>query len=237
MNYKYTPPALPSFARWRDLYKRFPNTSVLRALEYETLAKVPLSGDVLDVGGGENALYSKHLPSDIALHSINIDPKIAPTHLLEPDQPFPIKDNTYGTAICLNTLEHVYDAKFMIDEIHRTLKPGGTVHITVPFIFRIHGHPDDYSRHTPSWWRETMMRAGFEHTELKPLVWGRSTTAGMISGYRGLLPKRMLVGWAHIKDILYGALMFRKQSTYVGKRGERICGVSAGWFISATKKA
>jgi SAM-dependent methyltransferase len=237
MNYKYTPPDLPSFARWRDLYKRFPGSSILRVFEYEILSKTPLSGEVLDVGGGENALYSKHLPDDITLHSINIDPDIAPTHLLVPDQKFPIEDNTYGTTICLNTLEHVYDSKFMIDEIHRTLKPGGTVHITVPFIFRIHGHPDDYSRHTPSWWRETMQRAGFDSAEVKPLVWGRSTTAGMISGYRGLLPKRILIGWSHIKDILYAALMFHKETTYAGKRGERICGISPGWFISATKKA
>lgn len=235
MQYTYIAPRLPGLRRWRDLHRRFPGNSVLRVLEYEALAEHDLDGEVLDIGGGRKAKYAQYLPDRAVLHSVNIDPSIAPTYLVEPGERFPIEDGRYAKAICLNTLEHVYDTAFMIEEIHRVLEPGGTVHITVPFIFRIHGHPDDFSRHTPSWWRETLMRAGFESTTLLPLIWGRYTTAGMIGSYRG--PVRLQRAWDHLRDILYAAIVFRKHDTYAGRRGHHICAVSPGWFISATKAA
>ena len=66
-------------------------------------------------------------------------------------------------------------------------------------------------------------------------VWGRYTTAGAISGYRGLLPAAMKRGGAYLKDILYAVPTFRGVDRYEGRRGERICAVSLGWFIAATK--
>lgn len=166
--------------------------------------------------------------------SVNIDPSIEPTFLVEPDQPFPIADGTYDTCLCLNTLEHVYDARFMLDEIFRVMKPGGVVYITVPWIFRVHGHPDDYFRGTPSWWAETLKRVGFADTQLQPLIWGRATAAGSIGGYRVL--KRLRFHLAHFYDIAYARL---SQSPggghYSGKRGRRISDVAPGFFITARK--
>ncbi len=235
MHYKFIAPPLPSLRRWRDLYRKFPGNSALRVLEYEKIQSLQLAGNFLDVGGGENARYTSYLPQDLDLKSINIDPDINPTYLLKPLEPFPIKDNVFSGAICLNTLEHIYDVSFVLSEILRVLKPGGSVYITVPFIFRIHGHPDDYMRATPSWWRETLSRTGFAAAELQPLIWGRYTAAGSISGYRGLLPARFQFHWSHIKDVLYARLMFMGKQTYEGRRGERICAVAPGWFITATK--
>jgi ubiquinone/menaquinone biosynthesis C-methylase UbiE len=127
---------------------------------------------------------------DIELSSVNIDEKIHPTYLITPEGDFPIDDDSFDGAICFNTLEHIYDARHTLTEARRVLRPGATLHITVPFVFRIHGHPDDYFRATPSWWRETLDRVGFSRVELQPLVWGRSVSAGNIGGYRGLLTKR-----------------------------------------------
>jgi SAM-dependent methyltransferase len=172
---------------------------------------------------------------DIELSSVNIDEKIHPTYLITPEGDFPIDDDSFDGAICFNTLEHIYDARHTLTEARRVLRPGATLHITVPFVFRIHGHPDDYFRATPSWWRETLDRVGFSRVELQPLVWGRSVSAGNIGGYRGLLTKRLNFHVCHLVDILYASIVFRGQSTYDDKRGERVCGVSLGWFISATK--
>jgi SAM-dependent methyltransferase len=204
-------------------------------MEYDSLAAQPLSGRILDVGGGRNARYLKHLKPGLSVESVNIDPAIEPTHLLQPGQPFPIADDSYDGAICLNTLEHVYDARFVLDETLRVLKPGAAVHISVPFIFRIHAHPDDYFRATPSWWQETLRRAGFARMELTPLVWGRYATAGTISGYRGLMPAAAQEWIAHMKDVLYARAVFRGRAVYDGKRGERIAAISPGWFITGTK--
>ena len=235
MEYIYIPPPLPTLRRWRVLRRKFPGESVLRSLEYERLEMADIHGRVLDIGGGRKARTKPFLPKTVEPDSVNIVPEIEPTYLVEPDEPFPIRDDSYDTAVCLNTLEHVYDPKFVIREIRRVLKPDGTVFITVPFIFRIHAHPDDFFRGTPSWWKETMRQVGFSRTELQPLVWGRYTTAGAISGYRGLLPAAMQRGGAYLKDILYAVPTFRGVDRYEGRRGERICAVSLGWFIAATK--
>ncbi|TDR33224.1 methyltransferase domain-containing protein [Aquamicrobium defluvii] len=235
MIYTYVPPLLPTFVRWRKLYSRKKNLSCLRALEYERLDKLHFQGPILDVGGGGKSLYRDLLPADIAYESINIDPAIAPTYLIEPGGEFPVADDSFPTCLCFNTLEHVYDAKFVIGEIHRVLKPGGVAHITVPFIFRIHGHPDDYFRATPSWWRETLQRAGFSEVVLHPLVWGRYTSGANISGYRGIL-RRLRFHLAHLADLVYARLAFTgSDGCYSGRRGERICATSPGWFISASK--
>ena len=235
LDFVFVNPELPSFRRWRAIYRGHGPISCLRALEYEQLARLDLKGQILDLGGGEKSLYRKQLPAGIAYQSVNIDPDIEPTFLVEPDERLPISDDTYDACICLNTLEHVYDARFLLGEMLRVLKPGGTAYITVPFIFRVHGHPDDYFRGTPSWWRESLKRAGFSRAELLPLIWGRRTTADSIRGTGGLLPGARR-GLAHLADIGYGKLMFSSSGgRYAGRRGERICDVALGYFISARK--
>jgi SAM-dependent methyltransferase len=233
MEYRFIDPACPSLTRWRDLSSRFPGQSVLRQLQYEHLSKIPLSGSVLDVGGGQRAKYVPLLQSPQTLHSVNIDLKIEPTHLIEPGQSLPFQDNSFDQVISLNTLEHIYDATAVLREMFRVVKPGGKVHVTVPFMFRIHGHPDDYFRATPSWWRETFDLAGFSHLELHPLVWGRLSTATVVPGLRGLAP-RLRRHIAMLLDTVIGKVIFRGQPMQ-GKRGERVVGVSPGWFMTATK--
>jgi len=235
LNYSYVIPRLPNLSRWRKIYSRHKDLSCLRALEYEKIAELNLSGTILDVGGGDNSLYRRLLPEGIDYHSLNIDPDIKPTFLVEPGKSFPIDDGTYQACLCFNTLEHVYDSKFLLDEIYRALKPGSVVYITVPFIFRIHGHPDDYFRATPSWWRETLHRTGFSKAELQPLIWGRYTSAGSIRGYSGLLG-RARFHLAHLMDILYARIAFSPaDQRYSGRRGDRISAVALGYFITAWK--
>ena len=235
MEYVYKDPPLPSLKRLRKLYRNNPKDSVLRVLEYETLAEKPLSGRVLDVGGGRKARYLKHLPDGLQVESVNIDPQIEPTWLIEPGAPFPMVDDSFDYVICLNTLEHIYDARGVVDEILRVLKPGGTAYVSVPFMFRIHAHPDDFFRGTSSWWKETFRRAGFSRLELQPLIWGRKTAAGLIGGYRGLMPASMNKLIAHLFDWAYAKLLIGREGNYSSARGQRICAVASGYFMAARK--
>ncbi len=233
MDFRIQPPPLPGFARWRDLHRRFSGNSLLRMMEYDTLSRLDITGRVLDVGGGAKARYRRYLPADIDYASVNIDPEIEPTWLIRPGEPFPIDSDSFDWVVSFNTLEHIYDPRPTLAESFRVLKPGGTMVITVPWIFRIHAHPDDYNRSTPSWWRETLEQTGFASATLLPLVWGRNSTALSISG-SGLMPKQLAAYWAHAKDTLYAKLRF-PSGVYDGRRGESICGVSVGWFITARK--
>ncbi|MBM3137675.1 MAG: class I SAM-dependent methyltransferase [Chloroflexi bacterium] len=235
MEYLFRPPPLPSFKRFINLYRDNPDDSVLRVLEYEILQKSPIAGRILDVGGGKKAHYLKHLPEGLQIESVNIDPVIEPTWLIEPGAPFPVADSSFDNVICMNTLEHIYDVHPVLKEMFRVLKTGGVAYISVPFMFRIHAHPDDYFRATPSWWRESIRIAGFSRLELQPLIWGRSTAGGLISNYNGLLPRYLSRLWAHLYDLLYAKIMFLNKNSYSGARGLRVCSVASGYFISAIK--
>lgn len=58
-------------------------------------------------------------------------------------------DNSVGTVICLETLEHVADPLRAVQEMHRVLRPGGLLAISSLMFFPIHAHPWDYWRFTP----------------------------------------------------------------------------------------
>jgi SAM-dependent methyltransferase len=173
------------------------------------------------------------LPPGLEIASVNIDPDIAPTYLLKPGQALPFIDASFDTVLCLNTLEHIYDAPAVLAELFRVLKPGGVIHVTVPFMYRIHGHPDDYFRATPSWWRETFARTGFAGLDFSPLVWGRASTGAVVPGFRGIAP-RLRQHLAMLKDI-FSARLFFKGPRMVGKKAERIANISPGWFMTGRK--
>jgi SAM-dependent methyltransferase len=58
-------------------------------------------------------------------------------------------DESVGTIICLETLEHVVDPIRAVQEMHRVLRPGGLLAISSLMFFPIHAHPWDFWRFTP----------------------------------------------------------------------------------------
>ena len=60
----------------------------------------------------------------------------------------PFQDNAVDGIISEVTLEHVRDARAALDEMRRTLKPGGYLYVVVPFIVGYHSAPNDYYRWT-----------------------------------------------------------------------------------------
>ena len=59
------------------------------------------------------------------------------------------KNNSIGTVICLNTLEHVQNPIKAVEEMYRVLKPGGFLVLSSLMDFEIHDYPHDYWRFTP----------------------------------------------------------------------------------------
>jgi hypothetical protein len=57
---------------------------------------------------------------------------------------------TFAHIECMSVLEHCRRPWLMAANIERMLIPGGTLFVTVPFIWRVHGYPDDYWRFTIS---------------------------------------------------------------------------------------
>lgn len=60
-----------------------------------------------------------------------------------------LPNESAGTVLCLDTLEHVEYPHKALTEIHRILKPNGIAVISSVMLYPIHDHPYDYWRFTP----------------------------------------------------------------------------------------
>lgn len=86
-----------------------------------------------------------------------------------------LPDQTAGTVLLLDTLEHVEYPRTAIAEVHRILRPGGIHIMSSVMNFPIHAYPSDYWRYTPEAFRsllkpfsrcfvESLGRRDFPHT-------------------------------------------------------------------------
>ena len=63
----------------------------------------------------------------------------------------PFADASEEAILCIAVLEHVENPMRAMDEIYRTLQPGGFAFIYVPFLYYYHAHPGYYG----DFWRFT----------------------------------------------------------------------------------
>lgn len=195
----------PRRATWRR-YRQLANTrySLYRSLEYEAIQGLVLEGRTLDLGGGRVNSYEQLLEVRGQLDSVNISPKVQPTFIADLNQPLPMEDRVYDNVLSLNTLEHIERDEVMLREMFRVLKPGGTFHIGVPFLYRVHGSPSDYHRHTAYWWASQLQRLPEPPAEvvIEPLVWDPVGSAFSITEFTRLraVRKKLLMLralWSH----------------------------------------
>ncbi len=101
-------------------------------------------------------------------HGIGVDQIL---NLHEIDLP----QESVGTILCMDTLEHVEYPHRALEEIHRVLKPKGIGIISSVMYYPIHDHPYDYWRFTPEAFRSLLKpfensfigyagKANFPHT-------------------------------------------------------------------------
>jgi SAM-dependent methyltransferase len=57
-------------------------------------------------------------------------------------------ENEFDIIICMNVLEHIFDSKTAISNIHSSLKENGIAVILVPAVYPLHDEPNDFWRFT-----------------------------------------------------------------------------------------
>lgn len=67
-----------------------------------------------------------------------------------------LPDGSAGTALLMDTIEHVEYPRIAIKEIHRVLEPNGLLIMSSHTFARIHNHPNDYWRFTPEGFRSLL---------------------------------------------------------------------------------
>lgn len=229
----------PSLARFKLMRKQIRSQSILRCLEYERLAQLKLTGLVLDFGGGSQTNYVNHMANwsgsdPITFESANIDPVTQPTYLISQDGEIPCENDRYDTVLSLNTFEHIYDINGALGRIRRVLRPGGKLVLIVPFIFRVHGHPDDYWRGTPSFWRSVLSNHGYGNIQIEALNWGPFSTGLTVAGTVGPF-RRLRTQLAMLMDLVYFSRKYGQDVMITADQDASVCNAPIAYFVSCTK--
>jgi SAM-dependent methyltransferase len=95
-------------------------------------------------------------------------------------QALPFRAGAFDAIKATEVLEHVPDVARALAECRRVLRPGGHLVITVPFLERLHGDPDDYARYTRSMWERLLAEAGLRATTIAPQGGYFSHLAGLL---------------------------------------------------------
>lgn len=148
------------------------NYSILRMCEYEKLEKTPVHGAVLDIGGSTKSGYHKLLYGAKEITTVNIDSTYGCDLVFDIQKPFPLESSSFDTVVSMNVLEHIFDFHSVFSEVYRVLKPGGKFVSSTPFMFHVHGSPDDYFRYTESALRALAQKHGFHVETIEVLGYG-----------------------------------------------------------------
>jgi SAM-dependent methyltransferase len=129
-----------------------PNPPVARVI-----ARFPAPAIVVDLGAGGRK---------VAPHVRTVDfVKFPGTDYVSDVTATPFADNSVDLVIATGLLEHVEDDRKLVKEIHRILKPGGTVHIEIPFLQQYHDDPIDCRRLTQPGLALLLKQHGFSTVE------------------------------------------------------------------------
>jgi len=122
-------------------------------------------GFLLDIGCGDGVLRG-HLPPSsryvgfdypITGKSYNTSPEV-----YGDAGALPFLSATFDGVALLDVLEHLPKPETTLNEIFRTLAPGGRLFINVPYLYPLHDEPFDYQRPTVHGLTGWLKSAGFE---------------------------------------------------------------------------
>jgi SAM-dependent methyltransferase len=144
--------------------------SLMRILMNRELSKESLRGRVADIGGGHNPDYFDYFQIQESMRLERIDGSFSGIDF-EKD-PLPFASAALDTVILCNVLEHVYNYRFLLAEVHRVLAGGGRLVGVVPFWVGYHPDPHDYFRYTYEALHRILAEAGFSGIDVRPIGGG-----------------------------------------------------------------
>lgn len=125
------------------------------------------SGRLLDVGAGQQPWRSM-LPPNTEYTGIDVyqadefGMRSRQDIILYDGKVMPFDEAEFDSAMCIEVLEHVPDPQDFLREVHRVLRPGAKLFLTVPWAARIHHIPHDYHRFTRFGLDAILSTAGFQ---------------------------------------------------------------------------
>jgi len=137
-----------------------------------------LKGKLIDFGCGnkpyENLfLVDEYIGADMKVSDHNYrDSKI---DVFYGGETLPFSDDEFDATLSNETFEHLPNPERIAQELHRVLKPGGKLLLTVPFVWPEHEMPYDFCRFTAIGIEKVLTNSGFKVIDIK-----RSGTFGEV---------------------------------------------------------
>ncbi|HZI94607.1 MAG TPA: class I SAM-dependent methyltransferase [Patescibacteria group bacterium] len=82
-------------------------------------------------------------------------------------QRLPLRDGCADTVVAFQVMEHLREPGLFLAECHRILRPGGSLFLTVPFMWEVHEAPSDYYRYTRHGLEHLLGKAGFVDRQVR----------------------------------------------------------------------
>jgi len=144
----------------------------------------------------------------------------------------PFRSGAFDAVKATEVLEHVPDPAGALRECARVLHAGGHLVVTVPFLERLHGDPDDYARFTETMWTRLLVEAGLRPVRIAP-------QGGYFTHLAGLVRFLVLRAPPGVRHLGYGLFPFldllaRLDATARVQRSE-FASFVGGYLIVATR--
>ena len=157
---------LPEFLKRRVNPLEYSIRAFVESASQETARSV-----VLDAGSGESrfaASFRRHLYVALDLGVGDPTWDYSKVGLMGDLLAIPLASETVDIVLSIQVLEHVVSPSKVLGEIHRVLKPGGTLYLTAPQGWHEHQSPHDYFRFTRDALRLLFLEAGFRDATIEP---------------------------------------------------------------------
>lgn len=144
----------PCWKEWQETYGDFYTANqregvgtAVNDAGYRVMSGLDMTGKtVLEVGAGDirHIVYWQGKPKEYILADVHqgmmqkaqarLEENAVPYRavLLEREQPLPLKDASVDAIVTFYSLEHLYPLRPYLEELHRVLKPGGTLIGAIP---------------------------------------------------------------------------------------------------------
>ena len=155
----------PSEGRWLFAVRCMLDLQLLTVWRFLKPLLPTWRGRVLDVGAGaapwrELLTNSDYVGTDVATAG-EFGMRRVPGVIYYDGSVLPFADRSFDHVVCTEVIEHVPDPVAFAADLHRVLRPGGSLALTVPWSARLHHLPNDYHRFTRYRLGALLSEAGF----------------------------------------------------------------------------
>lgn len=194
------------------------------------------SGKLIDIGGERNS-YRGKLNVDELKKIVRV--VLNPNPAANPDvvgyaETLPFESNEFNNALLVEVLEHLEHPELAMEELGRVLKPRGQAVISMPFAYRVHGDPLDFTRWTEDKFRSVATHCGFQIIEFRWLGSGPSAVFDALQSHlQSRHPKT-----SALTLVILSLRLLKKPIMILdpcARRPERKPSFSGGWAVLVEK--